>query len=139
MKVLHIFLALVVLLGTSCNSQTDASKSTAQKEIALVKDVDPQEFAQLLKEQPGIIIDVRTAGEVSQGTLENAQHIDILQADFMKKVNELDKEKAVYVYCKKGGRSANATEKMVNAGFKNVYNLLGGYDGWKASGYATTK
>ena len=41
----------------------------------------------------------------------------------------IPKDKKVYVYCKVGGRSAKATEKLSALGYK-VTNLEGGYDAY---------
>jgi thioredoxin len=42
------------------------------------------------------------------------------------------------VYCKAGGRSAQAAEIMVQNGFKHVYNLEGGISAWQANGNPVT-
>ena len=42
----------------------------------------------------------------------------------------LDKNKPVYVYCKVGGRSLKVSNKLIQVGFKNVYNLEGGFLRW---------
>ena len=76
-----------------------------------------------------IIIDVRTTMEVSQGYIPNSLHIDIMNAgQFMEHVKELDKSKKYYVYCRAGGRSAQACMIMDSLGFDNTYNLEGGID-----------
>ena len=49
----------------------------------------------------------------------------------MNKLNELDKDKHYYVYCKSGGRSAQACAIMKQLGFKRTYNLLGGITSWR--------
>lgn len=79
-----------------------------------------------------IIIDVRTSLEVSQGYIPNSVHIDIMNAgQFMEQVNELDKSKKYYIYCRAGGRSAQACMIMNSLGFQNTYNLEGGIEQWK--------
>ena len=45
---------------------------------------------------------------------------------------ELDKSKNYYVYCRSGGRSAQACAVMTQmCGFENAYNLLGGFMNWE--------
>jgi rhodanese-related sulfurtransferase len=41
-------------------------------------------------------------------------------------------DKEVIVHCKSGGRSAAAKHFMMENGFKNVRNLLGGMMDWQA-------
>ena len=36
------------------------------------------------------------------------------------------------IYCHGGGRSAKAANQLISLGFKEVYNLIGGYSKWKA-------
>ena len=50
----------------------------------------------------------------------------------------MPKNKVIYVYCKKGGRSANAAHQLKEKGYR-VFNLLGGYDAWKDSGKPIVK
>ncbi|MGB6267865.1 MAG: rhodanese-like domain-containing protein, partial [Olleya sp.] len=78
-----------------------------------------------------LIIDVRTDDEVAEGKIPNALHIDIYKGQgFIYAVEELDKSKNVYVYCKSGGRSAQACAIMNQLGFENTYNLIGGFSEW---------
>jgi phage shock protein E len=112
------------------------NQSQNQKRI---NDVETEQMKQLIAEQPGVILDVRTADEVGEGFIKGAQYIDITQPDFLKKIKSLDKNDPVYVYCKKGGRSANASEKLAKAGFTKVYNMMGGFDSWKDAGYPVEK
>jgi rhodanese-related sulfurtransferase len=112
------------------------NQSQNQKRI---NDVETEQMKQLIAEQPGVILDVRTVDEVGEGFIKGAQNIDITQPDFLKKIKSLDKNDPVYVYCKKGGRSANASEKLAKAGFTKVYNMMGGFDSWKDAGYPVEK
>ena len=51
---------------------------------------------------------------------------------------ELDPQKLLVVHCKGGYRSSIATSILRRAGFRNVANLTGGFDGWKAAGLPCT-
>ena len=77
-----------------------------------------------------IILDVRTEEERKKGFLYNSTHIDYYDDLFHEKINLLDKEKSIYIYCKVGGRSSKAAEKITQAGFKKAYNLEGGFMKW---------
>lgn len=86
---------------------------------------------QLEKDDNALILDVRTDDEVAEGKIPNALHIDIYKGQgFIYAVEELDKSKNVYVYCKSGGRSAQACAIMNQLGFENTYNLIGGFSEW---------
>ena len=58
------------------------------------------------------LIDVRTPEEFAEGHLPKAVNIDVTSDDFETRVTSLDKEQPVMVYCKMGGRSAKAAEKL---------------------------
>ncbi|WP_394758441.1 rhodanese-like domain-containing protein, partial [Flavobacterium sp.] len=49
---------------------------------------------------------------------------------FIYELEELDKSKNYYVYCKSGGRSGQACSIMRELGFETTYNLLGGMMEW---------
>src|SRR5699024_8377009 len=95
-------------------------------------DITLEQWHQQLKEDAdAIIIDVRTQEEVDEGHIAESLHIDIQDTTkFMEEVQKLDPEKSYYVYCRSGGRSQQATMVLTSLGFKKVYNLEVGYEGW---------
>jgi rhodanese-related sulfurtransferase len=88
--------------------------------------------AQLEKDDNAVILDVRTEDECREGIIPGAIAIDIYKGQgFIYKIEELDKSKNYYVYCKAGGRSGQACSIMNQLGFENAYNLMGGMMDWK--------
>jgi rhodanese-related sulfurtransferase len=86
------------------------------------------DFKQLYKETPhAVLIDVRTTSEIAQGAIKGHVHIDIMAPSFSQKINTLDKDKAYFIYCRSGNRSAQACNYMHQQGFTKLYNLSGGY------------
>lgn len=77
-----------------------------------------------------ILVDVRTPEEYRAGHLDNSLNINWFDADFAKQMEAVDKAETIYVYCKKGGRSAKAAQLLDSLGYKNVVNLEGGYDAY---------
>jgi rhodanese-related sulfurtransferase len=79
-----------------------------------------------------IILDVRTEDECADGIISSSIHIDIYKGQgFIDEVETLDKTKNYYVYCKSGGRSAQACAVMNQLGFETTYNLEGGFSNWQ--------
>lgn len=77
------------------------------------------------------IVDVRTQKEYDAGHLNKATLIDVKDADFKDKAEkQLNKKRPILVYCKHGIRSTNAAKQLTEMGFKKVYNMTDGYDGW---------
>ncbi len=77
------------------------------------------------------LLDVRTPEEFSDGHLENAININWYDANFVDQLKDIPKENTLYVYCKKGGRSAEAATLLDSLGYK-VIDLQGGYDAYQA-------
>ena len=81
-----------------------------------------------------VIIDVRTPAEFGMSHITGAVNVNVQDDDFASMVAGLDKDKTYLVHCTKnpvGGRSSRALETLQSLGFKNLYNLEGGYIAWK--------
>ncbi len=87
---------------------------------------------QLASDANAVIIDVRTEEECEDGIIPNAINIDIYKGQgFIYQIEELQKDKNYYVYCKAGARSEQACHIMNQLGFENTYNLVGGIMQWQ--------
>lgn len=87
---------------------------------------------QLEKDDNAFILDVRSPEELEEGYIPHAMNIDFyLGQDFLNEVQKLDKSKNYYVYCRSGNRSGQACAIMNSVGFKNAYNLEGGFLNWE--------
>lgn len=125
MKTNHLFLFLISLILTSCNGQS----STA------VKTIDVKTYSDKIKATPNAqILDVRTPEEYASGNIENSDNVNWLSDSFVLKTDKYDKTKPVFVYCKSGGRSLKAANKLAELGFTSIYNLEGGILKWEAAG-----
>ncbi len=116
MKTLYILL-VALLLQTGCSGEKVADMPITEFEQEMLK--------------TGILVDVRTAEEFEAGHLENAKNIDWYNPVFADQFKDIGKDETIYVYCKMGGRSAKAKEKLKLMGFTNVVNLEGGYEAFK--------
>lgn len=85
-----------------------------------------RDFKKQLKENPkAVLLDVRTAGEFSSGSIPGALHMDFLSSNFAKNVAQLDKNATYFLFCRSGNRSSQACKTMHKMGF-DVRNLSGG-------------
>ena|GEM_PF-1954370 len=83
-----------------------------------------------------VILDVRRpSDEYSAGHISGAINLDYSSATFQDELNNLDKSKTYMVYCKAGSRSLSAIKIMKQSGFIRTYNMIGGFDAWKANGF----
>lgn len=97
-----------------------------------MKHITQKEWEELLaQDNQAVILDVRTPEEQAEGIIKDALCMDIYKPEeFISALENLDKSKNYYVYCKAGGRSANACQVMDQMGFAKTYNLLGGASLW---------
>jgi len=83
--------------------------------------------SKLQQDSNAVVLDVRTEDEVAEGIIPNAINADIYGGqEFIDTLKHFDKDKHYFVYCKSGGRSAQACAIMKQMGFKKAYNLVGG-------------
>ena len=93
------------------------------------EDLNGSDFKRKYEESRGVLVDVRTAGEVAAGTIPDSLHIDLMSPDFAAKINQLDRSKSYFPFCRSGNRSGKVCEYMTSQGFK-AYNLAGGIGEW---------
>jgi len=80
-----------------------------------------------------VIIDVRSPLEFEFGHISNA--ISIPLYELTQRINELNKDDTILVYCRRGTKSEEASRILAQNGFDNVHNMLGGIDAWSFAGY----
>lgn len=111
-----LFLLMLSFLPIFCFGQKNVNVDEAKKMIDESKQLQ--------------IVDVRTPQEFASGHIEGAINIDWRDASFSDKIKKLKKKKTVLLYCRSGRRSLSAMNKMVELGFKDVYNMEGGVLEW---------
>jgi len=75
-----------------------------------------------------IIVDIRDNASYAQGHIPGAINIPLNELGY--RVFSLDKTKDIIVYCFTGVTSQVACQILVNAGVKDVYNVIGGIKAW---------
>jgi len=91
-----------------------------------IRQITPRELDQ---KKGMLLLDVRSTGEYEQGHIPGAVHVPM--AEIGDKVKKLKKDKEVVVYCRSGNQSIWAIKRLMGMGYKNLYNLKGGYNAWK--------
>lgn len=122
-----IFYIFVLWLGLQA--------SWAQK----IMKVNVVAFEKQLQNQGVQLVDVRTPEEYADEHISKSININWLGDNFDGQVLRLNKNKAVLVYCKMGGRSAQAAQRLAALGFKKIVDLEGGIMAWKAAGKLKTQ
>jgi CoA-disulfide reductase len=73
----------------------------------------------------GILLDIRQSEEFQLGTIHGAVNIPL--DDLRDRLQELPKDKTIYVFCQVGLRGYIACRILMQKGYKDVRNLSGGY------------
>ncbi|MEO6611462.1 MAG: thioredoxin domain-containing protein [Chitinophagaceae bacterium] len=117
----NVYFLLLFFAALSCKAQ-DGSPAK----------IGPEEFEKGITGKSVQVLDVRTSGEYYSGHIKNALQADWTKREqFNDRIQYVDKDKPVYIYCLVGGRSSAAAEWMRQNGFKNVIELEGGINAWK--------
>lgn len=98
-------------------------------ETSVFKSVDAAEFAAQMTGSY-VLLDVRTQAEYDAGAIEGA--LLIPHTELADRLDELEGTDKALVYCASGNRSIAASQILIGAGVKEVYNLKGGYAAWQA-------
>ena len=104
-----------------------------------IVDLSPKDFKTHIEADTVVLIDVRTPEEYMEGFIAGAGTIDVNSGLFEAKIQKLDKETPVYVYCAAGVRSTKAAKILEKNGFKKIYNLDGGVRDWTEASYPLVK
>ncbi|MEO8303830.1 MAG: rhodanese-like domain-containing protein [Betaproteobacteria bacterium] len=110
-----------------------------QRRLSPGKDVGNLEVTRLINSSHAVLVDVRETKEYEGGRLPNAIHIPLSQ--LKSRGDELARlvDKPVVAYDMMGNRARMANASLTRLGFKDVYNLRGGYRAWKDAGLPVEK
>ena len=114
-----VLIVTVLLSGIAVNAQESQADGRSK--------MDVREFIEKTHKTP-ILIDVRTPEEYREGTIPGAMSLNIHSDDFKRATEALPKEREIIVFCQSGDRSNEAFEMLKSLGFKNVSQLIGGYE-----------
>lgn len=117
-----LFVLLSVLFLTGC---------MPSKESETYRQVDMDTALEMMKENTDYsILDVRTKEEYREKHIPNA--INVPNEEIGKEdIPELaDKDQLIFVYCRSGNRSKQASEKLAGLGYTNIVEF-GGIQDWK--------
>jgi rhodanese-related sulfurtransferase len=102
-----------------------------------MQDVEVTTLKMCLERREARIIDVREPLEYAAEHIPEAQLLPLSTFDPARVPQEAGKK--VVLHCVMGMRSAQAGQKLLDAGFTTVYNFRGGIQAWKDAGYTTAR
>ena len=97
-------------------------------------DVSPAEAMDMINQNPDLVV-VDVSPVYADGHLPGAINHPVGDGSLDTAIPTLDSEAMYLVYCHSDAASMLGAQKMVDAGFMNVYRLIGNYAAWVDAGY----
>lgn len=91
-------------------------------------EVQPEAVSELQKRGEIVLLDVREPWERATAVIEPSQFIPM--GEIPARIQELDPDDHVVVYCHHGVRSMNVTAWLRQQGFAKAQSMAGGIDRW---------
>ena len=79
-----------------------------------------------------ILLDVREPDEYAEGHVPGA--VSVPQAELASRLDELPRDRPLYVICQRGTRSVRSAQFLKQVGYGDVRNVAGGTGAWQAAG-----
>ena len=127
----------LVAVGTAF-AQTRTANDLVAEAKKVIKEVSAKE-AQTLVEKGWILIDVREADEYAAERVVGAIHMSRGMLEFVIEGKAKDRSTPIIIYCKKDGRGALAVKSLMDMGYIQVVNVIGGLTAWQAAGLPIEK
>ncbi len=99
--------------------------------------INPRDLHQLLADNKALeLIDVRTPVEYREFRISEAQNVplDTVDPHAVMQNRKGNASEPLYLICRSGGRSGQACQKFLAAGYENVVNVEGGTLAWDEAG-----
>ena len=90
----------------------------------IYKQVLPTELRALVQ-SGAYILDVREEPELVSGVVKGSKNIPLSQ--LRERMDEIPKDRPIYIHCRSGQRSYNAARALQNRGYEQVYNMAGSF------------
>lgn len=132
-----LLVAFISINFIACGQKSSTKEQNAEADQSVISLISPEDLNKANKDIQ--LIDVRKPDEFSSGHLENAVNMNFYDDDFEEQIKTLDKSKEVYLYCRSGGRSGKAAQKLEEMGFAKVYDLEGGILNWEKNNMKIVK
>lgn len=113
----------------------DVQRAVINDSAAEYKEVTPPQAKKLIDAMPELVI-IDVSPDYANGHIPRAINFPLGDGSLDSALAKLDKSSTYLVYCHTDQASIAGTEKLVQAGFTNVYRLSGNYSGWVEAGYA---
>jgi rhodanese-related sulfurtransferase len=137
-----IIYLMTLLLTTQCASAAFAQEAAVDSntygfmlKTLLSHSVKEVGVPAAAADEDAVFLDARERVEYEVSHIEGAHWVGYDDFD-LSRVEDIDKEAHLIVYCSVGYRSEKVTEQLLEAGFTDVSNMYGGVFEWKNQGHS---
>lgn len=113
------------------------ANNTVVAELAY-QDVSPAEAKALIESKANLVV-LDVSNKYADGHLPGAINYYVGDGSLDKAIPSLNKNVPYLVYCHVDSASISGAQKLIDAGFKEVYRMSGNYAAWLAAGYDIEK
>jgi rhodanese-related sulfurtransferase len=99
--------------------------------VASAPQLTPVEVIAALRDEGGLVVDVREADEWKAGHMEGSEWIPL--GELGARAGELPRDRPLLIVCRSGSRSGYAADALAAAGY-DARNLAGGLVRWAGDG-----
>ena len=132
-----ILLTLLMALAGGCASAATPEPAPAgypATAAGTYVDLTPAEAKALIDEEPDLMI-IDVSPHYANGHLPGAINYYLGDGSLDAAIPTLDKDGKYLVYCHVDSVAIRGAQKLIDAGFTNVYRLEGNYAAWVQAGY----
>ena len=132
MQQLLEFKIVELKFNTADNNAMSTLKELISEAHTIVPKISCEEFSK--RSAQYVLIDVREGTEILEtGMLDNAINIPrgLIEMKLSPESDGFNADTPIVVYCGGGSRASLAGKTLKESGFTSIYNLEGGYRGWK--------
>jgi NADPH-dependent 2,4-dienoyl-CoA reductase/sulfur reductase-like enzyme/rhodanese-related sulfurtransferase len=112
------------VFSTARDAVNQAALAACNLEDGLVQQVMFTQVRKLV-EEGAYLLDVREEGEHNYARVKGAVNIPLSQ--LRRRLDEIPRDRPIYIYCRSGQRSYNAARVLMQTGFQEVYNVAGSF------------
>lgn len=125
----NIFLFVILILLIALFVSNEVTLFTRKYKVAA-----PRQAIDMINRESALVLDVRDAADFKKGSIVNSRNVPMSQLESKLSSLEDNSDNPIIVVCNMGQSSGRAATTMAKQGFKQVFVLKGGLEGWKAEG-----
>ena len=126
MKKIMLSLIIGAIVISGCNSEKKSTHVSSSDEKISYTKISQDEAKKMMEKDDGhVIVDVRREDEFASGHIPGAILIPNESIGTEKPAELPDLDQIILVYCRSGNRSAQASQKLADLGYTNVFDFGG--------------